>query len=111
MSAQFVHLHLHTVYSIVDGMVRIKPLIDACKQSGMPAVAVTDVSNFFATVKFYRAAQAAGIKPIIGAEMWLYNEEQPKQPFSLVLLCQNKTGYQHLTEIIFSALWKIYQNS
>ena len=66
MSSSFVHLHLHTEYSLVDGLTRIKPLGRAVAEAGMPAVALTDQSNLFAMVKFYRAAMAMGVKPIIG---------------------------------------------
>ncbi len=69
MSFAFVHLRLHTEYSLVDGLVRIKPLANAVAEKGMPAVAVTDQSNLFAMVKFYRAAMAQGIKPIIGVDI------------------------------------------
>ncbi|MGH8035935.1 MAG: PHP domain-containing protein, partial [Lysobacterales bacterium] len=66
MPAPFVHLHLHTEYSLVDGTVRIKELVEKAAGLGMPAVAVTDQQNLFALVKFYIAAEKAGIKPIIG---------------------------------------------
>ena len=68
MSASFVHLHLHTEFSLVDGLVRIKPLVKAAAAAGMPACAVTDQSNLFGMVQFYKAAQSAGIKPIVGAD-------------------------------------------
>ena len=77
MPAPFVHLHLHTEYSLVDGTVRIKPLMEKARELGMPAVAMTDQHNLFALVKFYRAAEAAGIKPIIGADVLLRNPEDP----------------------------------
>jgi DNA polymerase-3 subunit alpha len=96
MQPGFVHLRLHTEYSLVDGTVRIKAVAEA----GMPAVAVTDQSNMFAMVKFYRAAMAAGVKPIIGVDMWLRNPEQPTRPWRLVLLCKNREGYRHLTELV-----------
>ena len=100
MRPGFVHLHLHTEYSLVDGVVRIKPLVRAVADGGMPAVAVTDQSNLFAMVKFYRAAMAAGVKPVVGVDMWLRNPEQPTRPWRLVLLCKNNTGYRHLTELV-----------
>ena len=79
MSAPFTHLRLHTEYSLVDSVVRIKPLVKAVAEAGMPAVAVTDQSNMFAMVKFYRAAMAAGLKPIIGVDMRVRNPDQPDQ--------------------------------
>jgi len=100
MTPQFVHLHLHTEYSMVDSVVRIKPLMEKVAAQGMPAVALTDQSNLFALVKFYRAAIAAGIKPIIGVDLWLRNEEQVNQPFRMVLLAQNAAGYANLRELI-----------
>ena len=100
MDPGFVHLHLHTEYSLVDGVVRIKPLVKAVAEAGMPAVAVTDQSNMFAMVKFYRAAMAAGIKPIIGVDMWLRNPGQPTRPWRLLLLCKNRQGYRNLTELV-----------
>ena len=68
---EFVHLRLHTDYSLVDGVVRVKALVKHCAKLGMPAVAVTDDSNLFGLIKFYKAAEAAGIKPIAGADLWL----------------------------------------
>ena len=100
MQGSFVHLHLHTEYSLVDGIVRIKPLVQAAAAAQMPAVAVTDQSNLFAMVKFYRAAMAAGVKPIVGIDLWIANEQDLNQPNRLVLLCQDKTGYLNLTDLV-----------
>ncbi|MGD8569635.1 MAG: DNA polymerase III subunit alpha [Gammaproteobacteria bacterium] len=100
MEPQFVHLHVHTEYSLINGIVRVKPLVQAVRQARMPAVAVTDQSNLFAMVKFYRAAIAAGVKPIIGVDLWIANEHQAGQPFQLVLLCQNNEGYKNLTRLV-----------
>lgn len=100
MTTDFIHLHLHTEFSIEDGMVRIPSLIKQLRQFEMPAVAVTDVMNLFALVKFYQAAVAAGIKPIIGAEILLENQKDARKPFRLTLLCQNPTGFQNLIQLI-----------
>jgi len=100
MTPSFVHLHLHTDYSLVDGCARVKPLVKAVAGAGMPAVAVTDQSNLFAMVKFYRAAIAAGVKPIIGVDLWVQNPDNVNQPAKLVLLCQNHEGYLNLTRLI-----------
>ncbi|MCF6229958.1 MAG: DNA polymerase III subunit alpha [Gammaproteobacteria bacterium] len=100
MNPTFVHLRLHSEFSLVDGMVRLKPLVKAVAAAGMPAVALTDQSNMFGLVKFYNAAVAAGVKPIIGCDIWLNNEEEPNQPFHLLLLSKNQQGYRNLTEII-----------
>ncbi len=99
----FAHLHLHSEYSIKDGLVRIPELINTVKQQGMTSVAVTDFNTFFAVVKFYKAAVAAKIKPIFGSEVLIYNPEQPDQPHHLVLLCQNQQGYHNLTCLISRA--------
>ena len=76
MPPAFVHLRLHTEFSLVDGIVRIKPLVKKLAEMGMPAVAVTDQSNLFALVKFYRAALSEGIKPIIGSDVYIYNPDE-----------------------------------
>src|SRR5690606_28343091 len=96
----FVHLRVHTEYSLVDGIVRIKPLIKAVAGQGMPAVAVTDVCNFFALVKFYKAAMGAGIKPICGADFQVQSPLADGQPSQLTLLVQDNTGYRNLTALI-----------
>ncbi|MGD8999398.1 MAG: DNA polymerase III subunit alpha [Granulosicoccaceae bacterium] len=100
MPLPFVHLHLHTEYSLVDGLVRVKPLMQAVADAGMPAVALTDQSNLFAMVKFYRAAQQAGVKPVIGTEVLLQNEDERGLPYRMVLLCQDRTGYLNLNRLI-----------
>ncbi len=100
MTNGFVHLHLHTEYSLVDGIVRIKPLVEAVAEAGMPAVAVTEQGNLFSAIKFYRAAVAAGVKPVIGADMALYNAADPNQPTRIVLLCQNLNGYRNLSRLV-----------
>ncbi|MCW5589872.1 MAG: DNA polymerase III subunit alpha [Legionellales bacterium] len=100
---QFVHLHLHSEYSLVNGMLRLKSLVKACRERNLPAVALTDRCNLFGTVKFYRAALKAGIKPIIGAEMLIKNPDDAFNPFSLILLCQNQAGYRQLTALISRA--------
>ncbi len=102
MTATFVHLHLHSEYSLSDGTIRVKSLVEAAAAAGMPAVAVTDQSNLFAMVKFYRAALQAGIKPIIGVDLWL-SDGYHGQPASLVLLCQDHGGYLNLTRLISRA--------
>ena len=99
----FVHLRLHTEFSLVDGIVRIKPLVKKLAEMGMPAVAVTDQSNLFALVKFYRAALSEGIKPIIGSDVYIYNPDEPSLPFRLTLLVRNRVGYITLTELISRA--------
>jgi len=77
MPHQFVHLNLHSEFSITDGIVRLKPLLKAVEDADMPAVAITDQSNLYALVKHYRGCLAAGIKPVLGADLWLINAEDP----------------------------------
>ena len=98
----FVHLKLHTEFSLVDGLVRIKPLVKAVAEFGMPAVAVTDHVNLFSLVKFQKAALAAGVKPIFGADILLQGGEN-EAPSVLTLLIMNAQGYKNLTEIISEA--------
>ncbi len=98
----FVHLRLHTEYSLVDSTIRIKPLMKSVEKLGMPAVAITDLNNFFGLVKFYKAANGAGIKPIFGMHV-LLKDEQSEQVFPLLLLCQTNTGYRNLTRLISRA--------
>jgi DNA polymerase-3 subunit alpha len=96
----FVHLHVHTEYSMVDSTVRIPALMEKCVESGMPAVALTDQNNLFGLVKFYRKAIAAGVKPIIGVDLRIFNESEPERPYTLLLLCQNNDGYRNLSQLI-----------
>lgn len=100
MTPGFVHLHVHSEYSLVDGVARIKPLIKAVAGQGMPAIALTDHSNLFALVRFYRAAIAAGVKPIAGADVLVRNPVDAHKPDRLVLLVQNGAGYRNLTELV-----------
>ena len=102
MADTFVHLHLHSEYSLIDGLVRVKPLVKQVAEAGMPAVAVTDQCNLFALVKFYRAAIGAGIKPIIGVDLGLQDEALAR-PARLVLLCQDQEGYLNLTRLVSMA--------
>ncbi len=97
---QFVHLRLHTEYSLVDGIVRVPELIAAVSAAEMPAVALTDQSNLFAMVKFYKEALAAGVKPLIGVDAWIRGVGTVKPPSRAVFLCQNLAGYRHLTKLV-----------
>jgi DNA polymerase-3 subunit alpha len=99
----FVHLHVHTEYSLVDSTVRIPALMKKCAEQHMPAVALTDQNNVFGLVKFYRKAMAAGIKPIIGADLRVYNADDASRPYTLVLLVQDAAGYRKLSELITRA--------
>lgn len=98
----FVHLHLHTQYSIVDGLIRVPDLMNTARSHGMPAVAMSDAGNLFAMVKFYKKAIAAGLKPIIGVEVTLANSDNDEQD-QMILYCQNADGYRNLTRLITKA--------
>ncbi len=102
MSTDFVHLRLHTEFSLRDGLVRVKPLMQRLVQAGMPAVAVTDQGNLFAMVRFYKAALNAGIKPLIGADLWLRGEGADG-PWPFTLLCMDPLGYRNLTDLVTRA--------
>ncbi len=96
----FIHLHLHSEYSLSDSLISIDKLVSKAEELAMPAIAVTDLSNLFATIKFYQAAIKKGIKPIIGAECRIKNDRFPDQTFQLILLCQNQLGYRNLIQLI-----------
>ena len=100
MSDLFVHLRVHSEYSLVDGLVRVKPLVERVAELGMPAVGLTEQSNMCSLVRFYKAATAAGVKPVIGADLWVENADEPDNPFRLTLLARNQDGYLNLTEIV-----------
>jgi DNA polymerase-3 subunit alpha len=99
----FVHLRLHTEYSLVDSTIRIKPLMKVAASKGLPALAITDQNNFFGLVKFYKAAMGAGIKPIFGLDLLLADEQGTDTLFHAILLCQNNTGYRNLTKLVSRA--------
>jgi len=90
----FVHLRVHSEYSIIDSIITLESLIEGCVKNNMPAVAITDQSNLFAAIKFYKAAQSAGLKPILGADVFV------KEGGRITLLCQNNIGYRNLTQLI-----------
>ncbi|HEY1283084.1 MAG TPA: DNA polymerase III subunit alpha [Steroidobacteraceae bacterium] len=96
----FVHLRLHTEYSLVDSVVRIDDLVQAAASKGMPAVAVTDQNNLFAMVKFYRAALGAGVKPLVGVDLLVREPGERVQPTRLTLLCQSPLGYGNITRLV-----------
>lgn len=103
MQKGFVHLRVHTEFSLVDGLVRVKPLMKALANRGMSAVAVTDYCNLFAAVKVFKSAVDAGIKPIIGSDLPCHDPENPEVISSLVLLCMNSVGYKNLTCLVSKA--------
>ncbi|MDT8407495.1 MAG: DNA polymerase III subunit alpha [Methylococcales bacterium] len=99
-SPVFIHLRVHSEFSLVDGTLRIKPLTQAARAMSMPAVAVTERCNLFSLVKFYRAALAQGVKPIVGADVWIHHPKAPDKPFDLTLLALNNRGYTRLCELL-----------
>ncbi len=100
MEPKFVHLRLHTEFSLSDGLLQIPGLMEKTAACGMPALAITDLGNLYATVKFYQGAMAAGIKPIIGVDVRIFNEDKAEAPFRLTLLCQTNQGYQNLLKLV-----------
>jgi DNA polymerase-3 subunit alpha len=103
MSPGFIHLRLHSEYSLVDSVVRVPELIGAVAAAGMPAVAVTDQSNLFAMVKFYREALEGGVKPIVGVDLVVREEGERREASRLTLLCQSQEGYRNLARLLSRA--------
>ena len=106
MMREFVHLHLHTEYSLLDGACRIQPLMEHLKKIGQKAVAITDHGVMYGAVDFYKAAKKAGIKPIIGSELYVAARtrfdrvyELDAAAYHLVLLCKNEIGYKNLIKL------------
>src|SRR5438034_1226240 len=99
----FVHLRMHSEYSVTDGIVRIEQAVKRAAADGMPALALTDSANLFGMVKFYGAARAAGVKPIVGADCWVQNEADRDKPHRLLLLCASRAGYRRLCELLSRA--------
>ncbi len=100
MEPTFVHLRLHTEFSLSDGITTISALVEKAAADGMPALAITDISNLYATIKFYKACLQAGIKPIIGTDLTITNPDNPEETSLLTVLCQNQIGYQNLLKLV-----------
>ncbi|HEU4850948.1 MAG TPA: DNA polymerase III subunit alpha, partial [Telluria sp.] len=99
----FVHLRVHSEYSIVDGLVRIDDLVAAAAKDKQAALAVTDLANLFCMVRFYKAARGKGIKPVIGVDAWITNDDNRDKPFRLLILAKNHTGYLQLCDLLSKA--------
>ena len=99
----FIHLRLHSEYSISDGMVRVDEAVAAAKRDAMPALALTDLNNFFGLVKFYKAARGEGVKPIIGCDVFISNDADQDRPYRMLLLCQSGAGYLLLCRLLSRA--------
>jgi DNA polymerase III subunit alpha len=102
----FIHLRTHTEFSVVDGILRIDDMVAAAAADAQGALAITDLCNLFGAVKFYSGARGAGVKPIVGADLWLEPEGGEKAPSRLVVLVQNNQGYLNLCELI-SRSWLV----
>src|SRR3979409_47357 len=100
MTVNFVHLRLPTEFSLVDSVVRVEELVEAVAAAGMPAVGVSDQYNLFAMVKFYRAALARGVQPIIGVDLHIREPSDPQGASQLTLFCQDLKGYRNLTRLV-----------
>ncbi len=96
----FVHLTVHSEYSLVDSVVRVPRLLERVQEMGMPAIALTDQSNVFAMVKFYRAAVRLGIKPVLGADVWIAESLDDREPTRLTLLCVDALGFKNLSRLL-----------
>ena len=110
--ANFVHLHVHTQYSLLDGAIRVGDLVERAKEYRMPAMAITDHGNMFGALEFYTKAHAAGVKPIIGCEVYVAPDSRHDKSGAsssgdasghLVLLCKNRTGYRNLCRLVSTA--------
>ncbi|MES2994341.1 MAG: DNA polymerase III subunit alpha, partial [Pseudomonadota bacterium] len=107
----FVHLRTHTEFSVADGTLRIDDAIKAAAADGQAALAITDLSNLFGAIKLYSGARKKGVKPIIGADIWLEPAGGEKAPSRLVLLTQNRQGYLNLCELLSRAWLQHEQRS
>jgi DNA polymerase-3 subunit alpha len=99
----FVHLRLHSEYSISDGMLRVDEAVAAAQGDGMPALALTDLNNVFGLVKFYQGARGKGIKPVAGCDVFVSNDADRDRPHRLLLLCQSREGYLLLCRLLSRA--------
>ncbi|GKT17546.1 DNA polymerase III subunit alpha [Acidovorax sp. SUPP2522] len=99
----FVHLRLHTEFSVVDGTNRIDEVAKAAAKDGQPALAITDLGNLFGAIKFYKEARGKGVKPVLGAEVFVEPEEPGNPPSRMILLVQGKQGYLNLSELLARA--------
>ncbi|MBP6057237.1 MAG: DNA polymerase III subunit alpha [Nitrosomonas sp.] len=99
----FIHLRLHSEYSILDSTIRIAEVVAKARADHMPALALTDLSNLFGLVKFYQSAHKNGIKPILGCDVWITNEADRNKPIRLLLLCQSRAGYLLLSRLLSRA--------
>ena len=102
-ASTFIHLRVHSDYSMCDGLKKVKPIIAKAAELNMPALALTDQTNLCGLVKYYHAAHAAGMKPIIGCDFWVQSDELEGELFRLVVIATDNVGYKNLTELISKA--------
>ena len=103
MTTEFVHLRLHSEFSVVDGVTRIDAVVKRAAADGQGALAITDSANLFGAIRFYVAARRAGVKPILGCDAWITNAADREQPFRLTLLAQDRPGYLNLCRLLSRA--------
>ena len=102
----FTHLHVHTEYSLLDGSIKIKEMMERVKELGMKSIAITDHGSMFGVVQFYKEAKKHGVKPILGSEIYVaidkYTDREPKDKnqYHLILLAENNKGYENLMKIV-----------
>ena len=115
--SKFVHLHVHSEYSLLDGACRIKDMIKRAKELGQPAIAITDHGCMYGVMDFYKTAKSEGIKPIIGCEVYVAKRsrfdkvrEYDSEIYHLVLLCKNNVGYQNLIKIVSQSFIEGFYN-
>src|SRR5574343_909896 len=97
---RYVHLRLHTEYSISDGIVQVDSAIARAAADGMPALGISDLANLFGMVKFYKGARGKGIKPICGVDAWITQDTDRDKPYRVLLICKNRKGYGQLCELL-----------
>ena len=111
--SNFVHLHVHTEYSLLDGLTKIKNLVNTVKEMGMNSIAITDHGNMYGAIEFYKACKKAEIKPIIGCEIYTTSNRLDKSPNNrrsnhLILLAKNTQGYKNLMTLVSIANIECY---
>src|SRR5665213_981160 len=110
MDSKFIHLHTHSHYSLLDGLSKVPEMVKIAKEAGMPAIALTDHGNMYGAIEFYKECHKAGIKPIIGCEVYIAERGRTdKEPgidnkrYHLTILAKNITGYKNLMKIVTKA--------
>ena len=101
--SHYIHLRCHSEFSITDGIVKIGDYVEWAADKNMPAIALTDLSNLFGAVKFFKKASKESIKPIIGCDLWLENEIKRDEPYRILALCKTREGYENLSKLLSKA--------